>query len=120
MNYNMLEQVLAEDSQISLRAFNFSSVRNFLIMTEGRPRVELHRLVERRLCGHSSSRMDRAWVCGAFGHMATPFVTARSYMDIEPLRLHLSLKSLRRGVVEITTEEEDPTGIWVEDSGIVS
>lgn len=41
-------------------------------------------------------------------------------MGIEPLRLHLSLKSLRRGVVEITTEEEDPTGIWIEDSGIVS
>jgi hypothetical protein len=41
-------------------------------------------------------------------------------MGIEPLRLHISLKSLRRGVVEITTEEEDPTGIWIEDSGIVS
>ncbi|KAF9347338.1 hypothetical protein BGX26_001170 [Mortierella sp. AD094] len=53
-----------------------------------------------------------------FGHMTNLLITARSYMNVEPVRLHLSLKSLRRGVVEITTEEEDPTGIWVEDSGI--
>ncbi|KAF9581567.1 hypothetical protein BGW38_001375 [Lunasporangiospora selenospora] len=53
-----------------------------------------------------------------FGHMINPMVTTRSYMNIEPVRLHISLKSLRRGVVQVTTEQEDPTGIWVEDSGI--
>ncbi|KAI8363224.1 hypothetical protein B0O80DRAFT_492369 [Mortierella sp. GBAus27b] len=120
VNYTMLEQLFAvEDPQMLPRTFNFSAVRNFMILTEGRPRIELHRAVERWLCGHSSSsRMDRIRISGAFGHMAVPFVSARSYMNIEPARLHLSLRSLRHGLIEITTEEEDPTGIWIEDSGI--
>ncbi|KAF9087334.1 hypothetical protein BGX23_008193 [Mortierella sp. AD031] len=51
-------------------------------------------------------------------HKVNPFITTRSSMNIEPVRLHVSLKALRRGLVEITTEQEDPTGIWIEDSGI--
>lgn len=47
-------------------------------------------------------------------------ITSRSYMNVKPVQLYLSLKSLRRGIVKITTEDEDPHGIWVEDSGIVS
>ncbi|KAF9107721.1 hypothetical protein BGX27_008630 [Mortierella sp. AM989] len=124
VNYAMLKQALvAQDPQSPPPSLDFSAVRNLLISTEERPRVEVHQAIERRLCrsfnkDSTGFHMERSQICGMFGHMANPLITARSYMNIEPVRLHLSLKSLRRGVVEITTEEEDPTGIWVEDSGI--
>ncbi|KAF9203156.1 hypothetical protein BGZ49_006727 [Haplosporangium sp. Z 27] len=122
INYAMLEQALvSQDPQSPLPSLDFSAVRNFLINTEERPRVEVHQAIERRLCISLNStgfHMEKKQIGGMFGHMTNPLIAARSYMNIEPVRLHLSLKSLRRGVVEITSEDEDPTGIWIEDSGI--
>ncbi|KAI8601416.1 hypothetical protein EDD21DRAFT_374495 [Dissophora ornata] len=130
VDYSMLEQVLAAQDPHAPPT-NFAAMRNFLINAEGRPRTEVHRALERRLCRPSSKssstgaggggggfQMDRTQICSMFGHMTNPLVTTRSYMNVEPVRLHLSLKSLRRGIVEVTTEKDDPTGIWVEDSGI--
>jgi len=102
---------------ISISSFNFTGVKNFLLNSEGRPRTELNQAIERRF---AQSRLEKTVINAMFGHMINPMVTTRSYMNIEPVRLHLSLKMLRRGVVQITNEQDDPTGIWVEDSGIVS
>ncbi|KAF9432479.1 hypothetical protein BGZ76_010766 [Entomortierella beljakovae] len=122
VNYAMLEQALVGLDHQSSSKIDFSGVRNFQINAEERPRVEVHRAIEQRLCRSLSKdstkfQMETRQICGMFGHMANPIITARSYMNIEPVRLHLSLKSLRRGIIEITNEEDDPTGIWIEDSG---
>ncbi|KAF9192315.1 hypothetical protein BGZ50_008679 [Haplosporangium sp. Z 11] len=121
VNYTMLEQALAaQDPQVPPPSFNFSAVRNLLVNTEDRPRTEVNLSLERRLYLTTQDPgffMERTRINSMFGHMANPLITTRSYMHIEPVRLHLSLKSLRKGLVKVTTEEEDPTGIWVEDSG---
>ncbi|KAG0379099.1 hypothetical protein BGX24_001769 [Mortierella sp. AD032] len=72
--------------------FNPSSVQNLLVISESRPNLETIKILENQL--------------------------SRSFMDIEPVRLHISLNALRRGLVEITTELDDPKGVWIEDSGI--
>lgn len=105
------------NESITPASFNFTGVKNFLLNSEGRPRTEVNQAIERRF---AQSRLEKTVINAMFGHMINPMVTTRSYMNIEPVRLHLSLKALRRGTVQITTEQEDPTGIWVEDSGIVS
>ncbi|KAG0267267.1 hypothetical protein BG011_007678 [Mortierella polycephala] len=121
VNYTMLEQALAaQDPQAPPPSFNFSAVRNLLVNTEDRPRTEVNLSLERRLYLTTQDPgffMERTRINSMFGHMANPLITTRSYMHIEPVRLYLSLKSLRRGLVKVTTEEEDPTGIWAEDSG---
>ncbi|KAF9104926.1 hypothetical protein BGX29_000983 [Mortierella sp. GBA35] len=78
--------------------------------------IEHHKATD--AAARSGHVMERARLNGVFGHLVNPFITTRSSMNIEPVRLHVSLKALRRGLVEITTEQEDPTGIWIEDSGI--
>ncbi|KAG0223249.1 hypothetical protein BGW42_006007, partial [Actinomortierella wolfii] len=116
LSYPMIEYVwTCNDPALASTAYNFSCVKNFMIAAEGRPRTEVNQLVERRYSHH---RLEPTAVNIMFGHMINPMVTTRSYMNVEPIRLHLSLKSLRRGIVQVTTEQEDPTGIWVEDSGI--
>ncbi|KAF9939457.1 hypothetical protein BGZ67_009493 [Mortierella alpina] len=115
LNYAMLEQAMNANESITPASFNFTGVKNFLLNSEGRPRTEVNQAIERRF---AQSRLEKTVINAMFGHMINPMVTTRSYMNIEPVRLHLSLKALRRGTVQITTEQEDPTGIWVEDSGI--
>ncbi|KAG0203585.1 hypothetical protein BGX28_004188 [Mortierella sp. GBA30] len=115
LNYAMLEQALNANESISPASFNFTAVKNLLMNSEGRPRMEVNQAIERRF---AQSRLEKTVINAMFGHMINPMVTTRSYMNIEPVRLHISLKALRRGTVQITTEQEDPTGIWVEDSGI--
>lgn len=117
LNYAMLEQATNTSEPITPASFNFTGVKNFLLNTEGRPRTEVNQAIERKF---AQSRLEPTVINAMFGHMINPMVTTRSYMNIEPVRLHLSLKALRRGTVQITTEQEDPTGVWVEDSGIVS
>ena len=62
-------------------------------------------------------------VNGMFSHTINPMVSTRAYMDIDPVRLCLSLEALRQGKVVVLEDEAEEstemTGIWVEDSGIV-
>ncbi|KAF9112954.1 hypothetical protein BGX27_002500 [Mortierella sp. AM989] len=115
LNYAMLEQATNAPEPVTISSFNFTGVKNFLLNSEGRPRTEVNQAIERRF---TQSRMEKTVINAMFGHMINPMITTRSYMGIEPVRLHLSLKALRRGMIQVTTEQEDPTGIWVEDSGI--
>ncbi|KAF8979472.1 hypothetical protein BGZ52_004861, partial [Haplosporangium bisporale] len=115
LSHAMLEQAISVPESITPMSFNFIGVKNFLVGSEGRPRIDISHGIERRF---AQSRLEKTVINTMFGHMINPMVTTRAYMNIEPVRLHLSLKSLRRGTVQITTEQEDPTGVWVEDSGI--
>ncbi|KAF9127491.1 hypothetical protein BGW39_005825 [Mortierella sp. 14UC] len=116
---------------------NLSFANNFLVISGSRPSLETIRILEDQLSPHSSTApapfsslphtssltrsggsLERTRLNGMFGHLVNPFITTRVSMDIKPVRLHISLNALRRGLVEITTELDDPTGVWVEDSGI--
>ncbi|KAF9332496.1 hypothetical protein BGZ91_011683 [Linnemannia elongata] len=116
---------------------NLPSVHNFLVTSDSRPNLDTIRTLETQFCPLSSMApssissslyassltkscddLERTRLNGMFGHLVNPLITTRSSMDIEPVRLHISLNALRRGLVEVTTEHDDPTGIWIEDSGI--
>lgn len=116
---------------------NVPSIHNFLVTSNSRPNLDTIRTLETKFCplssmppssissssyvsslARSGKDLERTRLNGVFGHLVNPLITTRSSMDIEPVRLHISLHSLRRGLVEITTERDDSTGIWIEDSGI--
>ncbi|KAF9902805.1 hypothetical protein EC991_004540 [Linnemannia zychae] len=115
---------------------NLSPVHNFLIASSSRTSLQTIRALESQLCPQSATEptlaslsstssltrpggdLERMRLNGMFGHLVNPLITTRASMDIEPVRLHISLNALRRGLVEITTELDDPSGVWVEDSGI--
>ncbi|KAG0291874.1 hypothetical protein BGZ96_004776 [Linnemannia gamsii] len=116
---------------------NLSSVHNLLVTSDSRPNLDTIKTLETLFCplssmapssissssyvsslARSGNDLERTRLNGMFGHVVNPLIATRSSMDIEPVRLHVSLQALRRGFVEITTEHDDPTGIWIEDSGI--
>lgn len=105
---------------------NLFSVHNLLVTSDSRPDLDTIKTLETissslyvSSLARSGNDLERARLNGMFGHVVNPLITTRSSMHIEPVRLHVSLHALRRGLVEITTERDDPTGIWIEDSGIV-
>ncbi|KAF9537836.1 hypothetical protein EC957_007575 [Mortierella hygrophila] len=116
---------------------NLPSIHNFLVTSDSRPNLGTIKILETQLCplssmapssissssyvsslARSGNDLERTRLNGMFGHLVNPLITTRSSMEIEPVRLHISLHALRRGLIEVTTEHDDFTGIWIEDSGI--
>ncbi|KAF9215752.1 hypothetical protein BGZ59_000423 [Podila verticillata] len=113
------------------RMFNLSQLRNIVLDVDHRLDPAQNMEIEKRFMhiaqkpssidlSSGPETMRAIHINSTFGNTFNPMITSRSYMNVEPVRLYLSMKSLRRGIVEITTEDEDPHGIWVEDSGIVN
>ena len=102
--------------------FNLSQLRNIVLEVDHRLDPARKMDIEKRLM-HIAQKpssivltsgpetMSSIHISSTFGNIFNPMITSRSYMNVEPLRLYLSLKSLRQGIVEITTEDEDPYGI---------
>lgn len=55
-----------------------------------------------------------------YSHPLNPMVTSQVERAAGPIRIHVSSRNLRYGIVTPTSEGDDPTGIWLEDLGIVS
>ncbi len=66
------------------------------------------------------NRLDDVAVNYIYSHIANPMITTRSYMCIEPVELYLDLKSLRRGIVKVVDPDDEPFGVLLHDSGMVS
>ncbi|KFH68862.1 hypothetical protein MVEG_05666 [Podila verticillata NRRL 6337] len=126
----MLDRVISSDLITGVdRMFNLSQLRNIVLDVDHRLDPAQNMEIEKRFMhiaqkpssidlSSGPETMRAIHINSTFGNTFNPMITSRSYMNVEPVRLYLSMKSLRRGIVEITTEDEDPHGIWVEDSGI--
>ncbi|KAF9371350.1 hypothetical protein CPB97_002025, partial [Podila verticillata] len=126
----MLDRVISSDLATGVdRMFNLSQLRNIVLDVDHRLDPAQNMEIEKRfvhiaqkpssiVLPGGTETMRAIHISSTFGNTFNPMITSRSYMNVEPVRLYLSMKSLRRGIVEITTEDEDPRGIWVEDSGI--
>ncbi|KAF9328011.1 hypothetical protein BG006_008756 [Podila minutissima] len=130
MSADMLNQVMSLDLTTGVnRTYNLSHLRNIVLDVDNRLDPAQKTKIEQRFMyiarkpaftGISGldETISNIHISSTFGHAFNPLITSRSYMNVEPVRLYLSMKSLCRGIVKITTKDEDAHGIWVEDCGI--
>ncbi|KAJ4373166.1 hypothetical protein N0V83_003457 [Neocucurbitaria cava] len=91
-------------------------LKNLMIATDGRPRVDVYQRVRVHFAPAS---LDRTAINTVYSHVLNPMVASRSYMCIEPIELHLDVNALRRGLIMAVDPDTEPNALMVQDSGMV-
>ncbi|KAL6707468.1 hypothetical protein ACN47E_004038 [Coniothyrium glycines] len=91
-------------------------LKNLMIATDGRPRVDVYSRVRVHF---ASASLDRTAINTVYSHVLNPMVASRSYMCIEPIELHLDVNALRRGLIMPVDSDTEPNALLVQDSGMV-
>ncbi|CAD6575713.1 MAG: hypothetical protein ASARMPREDX12_007452 [Alectoria sarmentosa] len=98
------------------KGFALHEMKNMMISTEGRPRVDVFQKVRLHFAG---TGLDRTAINTIYSHVLNPMVASRSYMCIEPIELWLDTRALRRGLVYPVDPDTDPSALLIQDSGMV-
>lgn len=98
------------------KGFALHELKNMMISTEGRPRVDVFQKVRLHFAG---TGLDRTAINTIYSHVLNPMIASRSYMCIEPIELWLDTRALRRGLVYPVDPDTDPTALLIQDSGMV-
>lgn len=98
------------------KGFTLHELKNMMISSEGRPRVDVFRKVRLHF---SATGLDRTAINTIYSHVLNPMIASRSYMCIEPIELYLDTKALRRGMIYPVDPESEPKSLLVQDSGMV-
>jgi acyl-CoA synthetase (AMP-forming)/AMP-acid ligase II len=98
------------------KGFTLHELKNMMISTEGRPRVDVFQKVRLHF---ASAGLDRTAINTIYSHVLNPMIASRSYMCIEPIELWLDTRALRRGLVYPVDPDTDPSALLVQDSGMV-
>ncbi|MCJ1315008.1 hypothetical protein MMC15_000322 [Xylographa vitiligo] len=98
------------------KGFTLHELKNMMISTEGRPRVDVFQKVRLHFAG---AGLDRTAINTIYSHVLNPMIASRSYMCIEPIELWLDTRALRRGLVYPVDPDADPSALLVQDSGMV-
>ena len=101
---------------VQAKGFLLHELKNMMIATDGRPRLDVFQKVRHHFAG---SGLDRTAINTIYSHVLNPMVASRSYMCIEPVELWLDTRALRRGLVFPVDREADPSALLVQDSGMV-
>jgi len=109
----MLDHAMAHGAG---KATSLHELKNLMISTDNRPRVDIYQKVRLHFAG---AGLDRTAINTIYSHVLNPMVASRSYMCIEPVELWLDMNSLRRGLVVPVDPESDPTALLIQDSGMV-
>ncbi|CAA9960775.1 acetyl-CoA synthetase protein [Pyrenophora teres f. maculata] len=91
-------------------------LKNLMIATDGRPRVDVYQRVRVHF---SPASLDRTAINTVYSHVLNPMVASRSYMCIEPIELHLDVNALRRGLIMPVDPDTEPGALMIQDSGMV-
>ena len=98
------------------KGFALHELKNMMISTEGRPRVDVFQRVRLHF---AATGLDRTAINTIYSHVLNPMVASRSYMCIEPIELWLDTRALRRGLVYPVDPDSDPSALLIQDSGMV-
>ncbi|KAJ4288517.1 hypothetical protein N0V90_011754 [Kalmusia sp. IMI 367209] len=109
----MLDHAMAHGAG---KAMAMHELKNLMIATDGRPRVDVYQRVRTHFAPAS---LDRTAINTVYSHVLNPMVASRSYMCIEPIDLHLDMNALRRGLVMPVDPDTEPHALFVQDSGMV-
>lgn len=98
------------------KGFTLHELKNMMITSDGRPRVDVFQKVRLHFAG---AGLDRTAINTVYSHVLNPMIASRSYMCIEPVELWLDIKALRRGLVYPVDPETNPAALLIQDSGMV-
>ncbi|KAK5810007.1 hypothetical protein F5H01DRAFT_415049 [Linnemannia elongata] len=113
LTYPLLEQLLQRlDATTSHSTVSLESIKNFVVC--GHERIQRNALGLNRL---NALKLDAASINLVYSHPLNLMVTSQSDRATGPIRIHVSSKQLRYGIISPTTEGDDKTGIWLEDVG---
>ncbi|KAF9403058.1 hypothetical protein BGX21_007363 [Mortierella sp. AD011] len=116
LTYPMLDQLLSRlDVNQAPSAISLEYVKNLMVCTHGRVQQEKNKTVIARL---GALKLEREALNLIYSHPLNPMVTSQAERAAGPVRIYVSSKSLRFGIVSATSEGDDPTGIWLEDIGV--
>ncbi|KAI8932747.1 hypothetical protein NX059_010237 [Plenodomus lindquistii] len=109
----MLDHAIARGAGKSMA---LHELKNLMIATDGRPRVDVYQRVRVHF---ASASLDRTAINTVYSHVLNPMVASRSYMCIEPIEMHLDVGALRRGLIMRVDPDTEPNALMVQDSGMV-
>ncbi|KAF2816520.1 acyl-CoA ligase [Mytilinidion resinicola] len=109
----MLDHAMAHGAG---KATVLQELKNLMIATDGRPRVDVYQKVRVHF---AQAGLDRTAINTIYSHVLNPMVASRSYMCIEPIELWLDMSALRRGLVIPVDPDNEPFSLLVQDSGMV-
>lgn len=98
------------------KGFTLHELKNMMISTESRPRVDVFQKVRLHFAG---TGLDRTAINTIYSHVLNPMIASRSYMCIEPIELWLDTRALRRGLIYPVDPDTDPLALLIQDSGMV-
>lgn len=103
-------------NSMTAKGFGLHEMKNMMISTEGRPRVDVFQKVRLHF---AATGLDRTSINTIYSHALNPMVASRSYMCVEPIELWLDTRALRRGLIYPVDPDTDPSALLVQDSGMV-
>jgi len=109
----MLDHAMA---MMPAKGFALHELKNMMISSEGRPRVDVFQKVRLHF---AAAGLDRTAINTIYSHVLNPMIASRSYMCIEPIELWLDTRALRRGMIYPVDPDTDPKALLVQDSGMV-
>jgi len=109
----MLDHAIAHGAG---RTTALSELKNLMISTEQRPRLDVYSRVRNAFGG---AGLDRTSINTIYSHVLNPMIASRSYMCIEPIELYLDQNSLRRGLIAPVDPDTDQFPMLIQDSGMV-
>lgn len=103
-------------SSMQGKGFTLHELKNMMISTESRPRVDVFQKVRLHF---AATGLDRTAINTIYSHVLNPMIASRSYMCIEPIELWLDIRALRRGLIYPVDPDTDPSALLIQDSGMV-
>jgi acyl-CoA synthetase (AMP-forming)/AMP-acid ligase II len=97
------------------KGFMLQELKNLMISSEGRPRVDVFQKVRLHF---AATGLERTAINTIYSHVLNPMIASRSYMCIEPIELWLDARALRRGLV-YPVPDGGPHALLVQESGMV-
>ncbi|KAG0231817.1 hypothetical protein BGW41_002088 [Actinomortierella wolfii] len=118
LTYPMAEQLLSRiDNATTFNpAYSLESLKNLMIYFDGRAMRDLNTSISTRL---AAFKFSPSAISMTYGTPLDIMASSRAGTGIGPVRLHVSTRLLRHGIIQTTSEGDDPTGMWLEDSGSV-
>ncbi|KAF9433948.1 hypothetical protein BGZ76_008786 [Entomortierella beljakovae] len=117
LTYPMLDHLLSRLDVTASSIVSLEYIKNFVICNHGRVQQEKNKTAIGRL---GALKLSREALNVIYSHPLNPMVTSQIERSSGPGRIHISTKSLRHGIIMTTSESDDPTGIWLEDTGVTT
>ncbi|KAF9947186.1 hypothetical protein BGZ72_010800 [Mortierella alpina] len=120
LTYPLLDLLLmrldGSHGPLNLGSVSLESVKNFMVCGHGRIQREKYTTTIGRL---GPLKMEPEALNLIYSHPLNFMVTSQAERATTgPVRIHVSSRHLRFGIVKATSEGDDHTGVWLEDVGI--